>query len=285
MNFACTEILSALASAVLPLDLKNLSSDFENNSGGVDCEEVKVFPDSEPILMFSHKKGEGVKNRESIFEMGREASEDEGTTTDKDNSSENSESKPYAPKIGEVVHDKTTSGGNYDGETFMAHPARKIMLDFLRMIIIDWMSSSSVQSQSKSGTTMNLVIDTVLDAGIADMSEGNNCAVGNAVSPGWGPNGLVANPNNAPGSGSSNVATPSAMGAAYSQGAIIQFHTSLLGTLLDHLIAFDLDQVTSYLHSVAHFISRLVDKLWLETFARDPQVVLDFILVLVNHCK
>lgn len=115
----------------------------------------------------------------------------------------------------------------------MSHPAKKIILDFLRMIIIDWMSNSNILQKNTS-----LVVDTVLEAG---NSEDVN---------------LIA-----------------------------QFHTNLLGTLLDHLIAFDLDRMTGYLQAVGQFLCRLVDKLWIESFNRDPMVVLDYILVLVNHCR
>ncbi|CAG7725994.1 unnamed protein product [Allacma fusca] len=128
-----------------------------------------------------------------------------------------------------VVVDRTkTSNIN-----LMNHPAKKIILDFLRMIIIDWMSNSNALQKNTS-----LVVDTVLEAGSSD-----------------------------------------------DIGLITQFHTNLLGTLLDHLIAFDLDRMTSYLQAVGQFLCRLVDKLWIESFNRDPMVVFDFILVLVNHCR
>jgi hypothetical protein len=164
------------------------------------------------------------------------------------------------PKLGEVIHDfpheLASNVSNLDN--VMSHPAKKIILDVLRMIIIDWMSSSM---------NMNILMDTVLEAGnneVADLSLAN----------------LGAN------SPSGNCPSfNSAVAGGYSAATLAQFHTSLLGTLLDHLIAFDLDRMTTYLHSVALFLSRLVDKLWLETFSRDPQILLDYLLVLINHCR
>lgn len=145
------------------------------------------------------------------------------------------------------------------------------------MIIIDWMSgsgsggsnsgsiTSSTSNLKSSSMNMNLLIDTVLDAGNSEAAE------------------LAAAASALGGNSPSTNYPPSLSG--FSSATLAQFHTSLLGTLLDHLIAFDLDRMASYLHSVALFLSRLVDKLWLETFSRDPQVVLDYLLVLINHCR
>lgn len=66
---------------------------------------------------------------------------------------------------------------------------------------------------------------------------------------------------------------------------ITDFNTRLLGTLLDHLIACDLDRVMVYLNAVAGFLSRLVDKVWLESFDRDAIVVMDFLVGIVNSAR
>lgn len=121
------------------------------------------------------------------------------------------------PKLGEVVHDfphdLASAASNLDN--VMSHPAKKIILDVLRMIIIDWMSASGNQTQSKSPMNMNLLIDTVLDAG-------NNEA---ELSLGLGGNSPSGNCPALINTGVDKTTT------------LAQFHTSLLGTLLDHLIA------------------------------------------------
>ncbi|ODN04745.1 WD repeat and FYVE domain-containing protein 3, partial [Orchesella cincta] len=120
--------------------------------------------------------------------------------------------------------------------TFRDTPAKKIILDFLRIIIIDWMNTQGGNQKPNQ----NIVVDTVLDA------------AGTCV---------------------------------HDQAVVVDFNTRLLGTLLDHLIACDMDQMFRYVNAVAGFLSRLVDKIWLDSFERDPIVVLDFLVTLVNACR
>jgi hypothetical protein len=214
----------------MPIDVKaGFPPILDNTSDLTDCEEVKAFPESDPMVL-----------------VGRKGQELNVNTHEQE--SQNVEEVPPA--------NVSASPSPPPVENLMNHSAKKIILDFLRMLIIDWMSSSGLQSQSKTGVGMNVVIDTVLEAG---STEAEIVAVGNNI--------------------------PSISSGQYSAALMAQFHTNLLGTLLDHLIAFDLDRMTNYLPAVAHFLSRLVDKLWLESFVRDPHVVFDFILILVNHCR
>jgi hypothetical protein len=270
-TFTSAEILSALAASVMPIEVKaaieasNIATDY------VDYEEIKAFSDSEPLVLLGQKIE---KLNSAAIELGEDPasalSDAEGSSQSNErtgggsrhSSSEESHPKESSSKLGEVVHDFPHESAGLNIEALMNHPAKKIILDVLRMIIIDWMSASGSQAQGKSGMNMNVLIDTVLDAGNPEISD---LAGGTTPSPSGG------------NSACSYVQCSTAI--------ITQFHTNLLGTLLDHLIAFDLDRMTSYLHSVALFLSRLVDKLWLETFSRDPQVVLDYLLVLVNHCR
>ena len=239
--FTSIEILSALAATVMPIDVKAGSSPGEMLTDLGDCEEVKAFSDSEPMVM--------VGKRVVSVESDRSDSPVYSNST-------HEEESPKANKVGEVAPIYPSNPASAAMENLMNHSAKKIILDFLRMLIIDWMSSSGSQSQSKTGVGMNVVIDTVLEAG---STEAELLGVGNNL--------------------------PSVSSGQFSAALMTQFHTNLLGTLLDHLIAFDLDRMTNYLQAVAHFLSRLVDKLWLESFVRDPHVVFDFILILVNHCK
>lgn len=117
-------------------------------------------------------------------------------------------------------------------------PAKKIVLDFLRIIIIDWMNTQGANQKPNQ----NVVVDTVLDAAGSCVCEES---------------GVV----------------------------ISDFNTRLLGTLLDHLIACDMDRVLGYLNAVAGFLSRLVDKIWLESFERDAIVVMDFLVGVVNAAR
>ncbi|OXA60252.1 WD repeat and FYVE domain-containing protein 3 [Folsomia candida] len=273
--FTSAEILSALAATVMPIEVKQF--DTIGPADLYDCEEVKTFADSEPLVVLGQKidrLNSAFDNDDDII-TGTEMT-DSGILDEHANPVVSKE-----PKLGEVVHDfphdLASAASNLDN--VMSHPAKKIILDVLRMIIIDWMSASGNQTQSKSPMNMNLLIDTVLDAG-------NNEA---ELSLGLGGNSPSGNCPALINTGVDKTTT------------LAQFHTSLLGTLLDHLIAghalaFDLDRMTTYLHSVALFLSRLVDKLWLErelilkylfvkSFSRDPQVVLDYLLVLINHCR
>jgi len=226
--FTSTEILSALAASVMPIDVKAgigaLVIESMAAEGG-DFEEVKAFQDTESLLVI----GKSGSDNEP-FELGLEVSETSQDSPDGEALNYCKKSGRKSPLVSSLVQPPM--------ENLMNHSAKKIILDFLRMLIIDWMSSSASQSQSKTGVAMNIVIDTVLEAGNmeTDVSVGSN--------------GLF--PSN----------------RQYSAALLTQFHTNLLGTLLDHLIAFDLDRMTGYLQAVAHFLSRLVDKLWLESFAR-----------------
>lgn len=244
-TFTSSEILSALAATVMPIDLKaGIGALVIDNVAAVeavgDLDEVKVFADSESLVVVENPMNP-IQNEPLV--TGLEVGENQVDPED----CGKSEQKPEAKALGASPLPSM--------ENLMNHPAKKIILDFLRMLIIDWMSTSASQSQSKTGVGMNIVIDTVLEAGSVE----TECAFGN--------NGLF--PSN----------------GQYSTALLSQFHTNLLGTLLDHLIACDLDRMTGYMQAVAHFLSRLVDKLWLESFARDPQVVFDFIHLLVTHCK
>jgi len=234
--FTSIEILSALAAAVMPIEV-TVGSGSADLVDLADCEEVKAFADSEPMVLVGKKSTSD--------------STDWSATNNK-----HGEESPTANKVGEVAPVYPANPAAAAVDNLMNHSAKKIILDFLRMLIIDWMSASGSQSQSKTGVGMNVVIDTVLEAG---STEAELLAVGNNL--------------------------PTAASGQYSAALMTQFHTNLLGTLLDHLIAFDLDRMTAYLQAVAHFLSRLVDKLWLETFVRDPHVIFDFILILVNHCR
>jgi len=260
-TFTSPEILSSLAASVMPIEVK-ASLDVSNHATDyMDCEEIKTFSDAEPLAVLGQKID---KLSSAAIELG----EDPVAVLNEDTehqqfglrqSSLEEINHKEASKLGEVIHDFPHESAGLNIETLMNHPAKKIILDVLRMIIIDWMSASGSQAQGKTGMNMNVLIDTVLEAGNPEINE---VSVVSSSSP----------CSNHP----------------YGQctlAIVTQFHTNLLGTLIDHLIAFDLDRMTSYLHSVALFLSRLVDKLWLETFSRDPQVVLDYLLVLVNHCR
>ncbi|CAL8113792.1 unnamed protein product [Orchesella dallaii] len=136
----------------------------------------------------------------------------------------------------DVFEDEEADKPETVSETFKDTPAKKIILDFLRIIIIDWMNTQGGNQKPNQ----NVVVDTVLDA---------------------------------------------AATCIHDQAVVADFNTRLLGTLLDHLIACDIDHIFRYVNAVAGFISRLVDKIWQDSFERDPIVVLDFLVTLVNASR
>lgn len=229
--FCAPEILSALASVYIPVDVKSGIAEVENLLEANENEFVKVvaeISDQKEILEFA-SEAESINTRNSLSEITPHSPRSPGLETTTSN-----------------ALNQTLLQEHIDN--FINHPAKIIVLDFLRMIIAD--SVFHPQSQSK-GVTTNAVVDIILEAGCAEYLlslEGNS------------------------------------QGAQYAK-VLAKFHTNLLGTLLDHLIAYDLDRMTNHLQAVAQLLSRIVDKLWLESFVRDPQVILDFLLVLVNHCR
>ncbi|XP_047001362.1 WD repeat and FYVE domain-containing protein 3 [Schistocerca americana] len=125
------------------------------------------------------------------------------------------------------------------------HPARKFVMDFLRVIVVD---SLSLPSPGKGPLAIDLVLE--------------------------------ASPENA------------------SMSQQTRYQTEVLGTLMEHLLAADVligEQAAlpvvpggapQYIApNVCYLASRIVDKLWQGTFAKDPHEVFEFVVKLIMQAK
>ncbi|KAJ4438847.1 hypothetical protein ANN_14800 [Periplaneta americana] len=139
----------------------------------------------------------------------------------------------------------STPGDEIKDAGLSSHPARKFVMDFLRVIVVD---SLSLPVSGKGPPAIDLVLD--------------------------------ASPDTA------------------SMAQQTRFQTEVLGTLMEHLLAADVligEQAAlpvvpggspQYIApNVCYLASRIVDKLWQGTFAKDPHEVFDFVVKLISQAK